>query len=325
MEMRYLILKIIFIFGFILPVFGQDIYPIKPVRLIVPFPPGGGTDAVGRIVAQKLSERWGQNVLVDNRPGGDTIIGINAAAQSSPDGYTLVMLGTTFAINASRRNLPYDPIKDFDVVSNIAKSYYVLVMHPDVPANNLQELVALAKLKPGSLNYGSTGNGSTPHLCTELLSKMAGIKMQHIPYKGSGPLTIDLLSGQIQLGFNNTISAMVPLIANGKLKAVAVSSEKRIPTLPDIPTFSEAGLPGNYELLTWFSLAVPSGTPKSIIDKIAKDMSIIMASPDTIELMGRQGMEPLISTSPSQAASLVRSEIAKFSDIVKSANINFDN
>ena len=303
---------------------AQGVYPSKPVRLIIPYATGGGTDAVARILAQSLTEKWGQNVIVDNRPGGDTIIGTNVVAKAPPDGYTLLVLPTTFAINAGRINLPYDPIKDFDAVATLAKSPYVLAVHPSVAANNLQELVALAKTKPGQLNYGSSATGGLPHLGTELLCQMTGIKMQHIPYNGSGPMTTDLVGGQIQVAFNNTISAMAPLIKAGRLKAIAVTSEARLAALPEVPTFAEAGLPG-YELMTWFTLAAPAGTPKTVIGKISKDMAVLLATPEMRDALDKQAMQPYISISPDQVTAMIRAETAKFAKIIKSANVKLDN
>lgn len=303
---------------------AEEAYPSRPVRLIIPYTPGGGTDAVGRVVAKSLSERWGQNVIVDNRPGGDTIIGTNVVAKSAPDGYTLLVLPTTYAINASRKTLPYDPHKDLDAAAAISKSPYVLAVNPSLAAKNLKELIALAKSKPGQLNYGSAGTGTTNHLGTEQFCMMTGIKMQHVPYKGSAPATTDLLGGQLQLYFNNTISAMAPLINAGRLRAIAVTSEKRLAALPQVPTFPEAGLPG-YEMLSWFTLAAPGGTPKAIIDKISKDMALLLTRPDTIDALDKQSMEPYILSSPDQVTAMIKSEMARYAKIIKASNINIEN
>ncbi len=303
---------------------AQAGYPSKPVRLVVPYTPGGGTDAVGRVIAQSLTEKWGQQVIVDNRPGGDTIIGTNVVAKSAPDGYTLLVLPTTYAINASRKDLPYDSYKDLDAVAALSKSPYVLAIHPSLPANNLKELIALAKAKPGQLNYGSAGTGTTNHLGTELFCMMTGTKMQHIPYKGSAPATTDLVGGQLQLYFNNTISAMAPLINAGRLRAIAVTSEKRLAALPQVPTFAEAGLPG-YEMLSWFTIAVPAGTPKPIINKISKDIAVLLTQPGTIDALDKQSMEPYIVASPDQVTAMIRSEIARYAKIIKTSNINIAN
>ena len=301
---------------------AQESYPNKSIHFVIPYPPAGGADPVARLVAQGLSERWGQPVLVENRAGGNTIIAHEFVSKAAPDGYTVLMTANTFAITASLYRLPYDPIKDFVAVATVSKSHYLLVVHPSVPANNLKELIALAKSKPGQLNYGSSATGGTPHLGTELLCIMTGIKMQHVPYKGTGPMTTDLLGGQIQVAFNNAISAAVPLVKSGRLKAIAYTGDKRLPDLPQVPTFAESGMP-DFDLITWYAIMTPAGTPKAVTDKISNDMTALLAGQDTIKALEREAQEPFVST-PAQTAALIKSEIAKYAKIIKTANIKLD-
>ena len=225
-------------------VIAQQPYPSRPVRYIVPYPPGGSTDPMARMVAGKLTERWGQSVIVDNRPGGNTVIGTGFLAKATPDGYTIGWAGAAFFSTPSLiPNLPYDAIRDFVGVATIGKSRVVLVLHPSVPANNLQELIALVKSKPGQLNFASSGVGTNTHLSGELFSIVTGTKIQHIPYKGSGPATTDLIGGRVEMSFQIPIT-VIPHINSGKLRPLAITGETRLPPLPQVPTFSEAGMPG---------------------------------------------------------------------------------
>ncbi len=301
---------------------AQQAYPNKPIRFIVPYPPGGGADPVARLYAQALTERWGQPVIVENRAGANTILAHELVAKAPPDGYAVLMTTNTLPITANLYRLPYDPIKDFDPVATIAKSPYLLVLHPSVPANDLKELIALAKSKPGKLDYGSSATGGTPHLGTELLCIMTGIKMQHIPYKGTGPMTADLLGGQIQVAFNNAISSAVPLIKAGRLKAIAYTGDKRLPELPQVPTVAEAGLP-EFELITWYAIVAPAGTPKAIIDKMSSETATLLARSGTIEALAREGTVPFVST-PDQTAALIKADLAKYARIIKTANIKIE-
>ena len=297
---------------------AQQDYPRKPIRLITPYPPGGGTTVVARILSQKLTEAWGQQVLVDNRPGGNTIIGTEAAAKAAPDGYTLVLQVSTFAIVPSLVPTPYDPVKDFAPIANVARSDYLMVVHPSVTANNLLEFIALAKARPGQLNYGSTGTGGVQHLAGESLNITAGIKMQHIPYKGSGQLLPELIGGQIQMSFQVPISAIAH-IKSGKLKGIAIGGDQRLPSLPQVPTFAEAGLPG-FEVNTWFGMLAPAGTPRVIIDKLSAEFAKILSTPDTIQKLDSLGATPLYST-PDQFAALIKADVAKYAKIIKTAGI----
>ena len=301
---------------------AQPVYPNKPIHIIVPYPPGGSTDPMARLAAQKLAERWSQSVIVDNRPGGNTIIGTDAVAKAPADGYTILLASTAFVTTPSLvPYLPYDTSKDFDAGATIAKSRNVLVLNASVAANTLQELIALARSKPGQLNFASSGVGTSVHLAGELFNIMAETKIQHIPYKGSGPLISDLIGGQVQMSFQIPVSA-ISHIKSGKLKALAVTGETRLATLPQVPVFAEAGLPG-FDMTGWYALMLPAGTPKAIIDKLSNEMKTILATPDTLDYLAKQGMEPYIST-PGQVAALMKSDIAKFAGIIKTANIKLE-
>ena len=303
---------------------SQKAYPNKPIRFINPKPPGGGTTIVARLIGQKLTESWGQQVIVDNRPGGNSIIGTEALVKSPPDGYTILMT-TGIHIIVGLLNptpLPYDTIKDFAPVATLASYELMLVLHPSVPANNLQDLIALAKSKPGQLNYATAGSGSTGHLATELLGILAGVKMQHIPYKGSGPALNDTIGGQVQLIVTSPPSA-IQHIKNGLLKAIAISGETRLPALPQVPTFTEAGLPG-FEVKGWYGVLAPAVTPKLIIDKLATEIAKILVMSDIKEKIVGLGMDPFIST-PDQLAALMKADMAKWVNVIKTANIKVEN
>lgn len=303
------------------PVIAQQNYPTRPVRYIVPFPPGGSTDPMARMMAAKLTERWGQSVIVDNRPGGNTVIGTQVLAKATPDGHTIGWVGPSFFSTPSLLpNLPYDTLKDFVGVATIARARSVLVLHPSVPANNLQELIALAKAKPGQLNFGSSGIGTNTHLSGELFKIMTGVDILHVPYKGSGPLSTDLLGGRIEMSFQVPITVIVMINAE-KLKAIAVSGDTRLPALPQVPTFSEAGLPG-YGLTSVNGIIAPARTPRQIIGKISSEVAAILAMPDTLEFLARQGAEPFVST-PEETSALIRVELARYAKIIKDAGIKF--
>ncbi len=301
---------------------AQQAYPVKPIRFIVPFPPGGSTDPLARLVGQKLTEAWGQQVIVENRPGGATVIGTEAAAKAAPDGYTILLAASTHVINSLlMRDLPYDSFKDFAPVANLIKSEFVLVLHPAVPVNNLQQFIALAKSKPGELNYGTAGNGNPNHLAGELFNMMAGVKMQAVPYKGGGPAITDLLGGQVEVLFS-VLYSVVPHIKAGRLKAIAVARETRLPSLPQVPTFIEAGLPG-FDPKSWQGIIAPAGTPKAIIDKMATEISRILAQRDVSEKLRSQGTEPFFH-GPEQFAKLMQADSVRIAAIIKTANIKLD-
>jgi tripartite-type tricarboxylate transporter receptor subunit TctC len=277
---------------------------------------------MARQIGQKLTESWGQQVIVDNRPGGNTIIGTETLAKATPDGYTIILTTNTHVINPSLiPRLPYDPIKDFAPVGTIYSSEFILVINPSVPADNLQELIALAKARPGQLNYATTGAGGSSHLANELLNILAGIKTQHIPYKGAGPALVDLIGGQVQMFINNPLT-VIPHIKSGRLRAIAITGEARVAALPQVPTFTEAGLPG-LDVKPWFCVLAPAGTPKAIIDKLSVKLAEIIAMPDVLDYLAKQGMDPFSST-PEQLAALMRTDMAKWAKVIKTANIKLD-
>ncbi len=304
------------------PAVAQQNYPNKPVRLLVPYAPGGSSSISARLIAQKLSEGWEQQVIVDNRPGGNTVIATDALAKSAPDGYTILLLDNSHTILPHLMRLPYDPIKDFAPVATVHSQAFAVVLNTAVPANTLQEFVALAKSKPGSINYASPGAGGIQHLAGELFSGMAGIKMQHVPYKGSGQIIPDLISGQVQLSFQSPAVAL-PYIKSGRLKVIAVSGAERVPLLPQVPTLAESGLAG-YDVQAWFGIVAPAGTPRDIIDKISADVAKNLVLPELKEKYMGYGMTPFVS-SPEQFAALIKADTAKFAKVIKAANIKFEN
>jgi hypothetical protein len=303
-----------------LPVFAQDAYPTRAVRMVIPYPPGGGTDIVGRMVAQKLSETFGQTVVVDNRGGATGNIGTEMVARSAPDGYTLLMGNVApNSINVSLfAKIPYDPVADFEPVSLVALTPNILLVHPSLPSKTVKEFVALAKSKPGALNYSSAGIGSSSHLAPELLAMMTGIDIVHVPYKGGGPGLVDLLSGQMQFMMTTTPAAM-PHVKSGKIRALGVTSAKRSQSLPEIPTIAEAGVKG-YEVSTWYGVLAPARTPKAIVTKLHGEIVRLIAVPDTREKLLSQGFEPVGST-PDEFGAYIKSEIAKWAKVIKTAKI----
>ncbi len=301
---------------------AQPAYPSKPIRFIVPYPPGGGSDTLARFVGQKLSQSWSQPVIVDNRGGGNTVIGTEALAKSAPDGYTIFLGANALTVVPHLyRTLPYDTLKDFAPVGTVARSEFVLVLHPSVAANNLQEFIALAKSRPEQLNYASSGAAGSDRLAAALFEILTKVKMQHVPYKGTAPGLTDLLAGQVQLWFIGPQNAL-PHIKTGRLKPIAITGERRLPTLPQVPTFIEAGLQG-FDVKTWYGVVAPAGTPKSIIDKLSVELGTILAMPDVREKLENQGMQPFISTSE-QFTALVKSDFARFGNVIKAANIKIE-
>ena len=300
---------------------AQQAYPTKPIRIIVPYATGGSTDILARLAGQKLNEAWGQPVVVDNRPGGTTTIGSQALVKSAPDGYTIMVMSVDHVIVPNLIATSFDAIKDFAPVATISSGGLVMVLNPSVPANNLQEFIALAKSRPGGLNYASPGNGGVQNLAGEFLSILTGIKMQHIPYKGGGPAVIDLLGGQVQMYLTPPVT-VVSHIGTGKLRAIAISGEARASVLPQVPTFSEAGLPA-FDVKTWFAVLAPGGAQKEVIGKLSTEIARILRMPDVRERIASLGMEPFIST-PDQFAALLEAEMAKFARIIKTANIRLE-
>jgi tripartite-type tricarboxylate transporter receptor subunit TctC len=301
----------------------EPAYPSKPIRLVVPFPPGGATDILARNVAQRLTETWGQPVVVDNRPGAGGNIGSELVAKAAPDGYTLEM-GTvgTHAINSSLyARMPYDHVKDFAPVILVAAVPNVLVVNPGVPVNSVQELIAYAKANPGKLNFASSGSGTSIHLSGELFKVMAGVQMTHVPYKGSAPALSDLLGGQVQLMFDN-LPPSLPQIKAGKLRALAVTSATRAPALPDVPTIAESGLPG-FEASSWFGVLAPAGTPPAIIAKLNAEIGKWLASPEAKEKLAAVGANGAGGT-PEDFARHIQAETAKWAKVVKESGAKVD-
>ena len=303
-------------------VHAQDAYPSKPIRLILPFPPGGGTDILGRLVAERLVARLGQPVVIDNRGGAGGNLGAEAAAHSAPDGYTLLLAATTLAISPSLyKKLAYDPVKDLAPIGLVATVPNVMITHPSVPAKTLQEFIALAKSRPGELNFGSGGNGTSNHLGGELFNMVAGVKLVHIPYKGVNLAMNDALAGNIQLVVIG-IPAAAPQIKSGKLRALAVIAPQRSAALPDVPTVAEAGLP-NFDVTTWYGLLAPAATPRPIIARLNAELVRVMQAPDLKERLAGMGIDPLTS-SPEEFATYIGQEIAKWGDVVRKARLSAD-
>ncbi len=297
-------------------------YPTKTVRVIVPYSVGGGTDIMTRVVTQKLSEMWGQQIVVDNRAGGGTVIGTQLAVNAVADGYTLFVSAPSFVINPTTRpELPYDVLKAFRPITVFAYQPYVLVTHPKVPARDVKEFIALAKERPDTLNFGSTGTGSGSHLAAELFKFMTHTSPQHISYKGMGPAVIDVMGGQVQFIFG-TVLAVVPHMRTGKLHALGVSSERRSSALPNLPTIAEAGVPG-YSTVSWSGMHVPAGVPDAIVTKISADVISIVTRADVRERFLHDGAEPG-GSSPQEFGRFVQDEIVKWRKVIKAAAIQID-
>jgi tripartite-type tricarboxylate transporter receptor subunit TctC len=298
-------------------------YPTKPVRMIVGFPPGGGTDVVARVISQKLSEWYGQTVLVENRPGATGTIGADLVAKSPPDGYTLIMghvNSHAIAPNLFAR-LPYDAIKDFAAVAYVGYVPNVLAVHPSVPARSVKELVALAKNKPGTMTYASSGNGSTQHLAGEMFKQLTGTDIVHVPYKGSGDAIKDLLGGTVNMNFD-TMPPVLPHIQSGKLRGLAISTPRRLQQLADVPTFEEEGITG-FDVTNWYGVMAPGGTPREIVSKLNSDINKAMQVPEVrsrLEAVGTQ----LHEQSAAQFEAFMKAEVAKYAKLVKDANIRIE-
>ncbi len=296
---------------------AEQKYPTKPVRLIVPFAPGGGTDIVARALSKNLTEVFGQSVVVDNRSGGGGTIGAETTVRAAPDGYTMAMVSGSYGANAALFKLPYDPINDITPISLIGETGFLVALHPSVPAKSIKELIALAKSKPGGLNYGSTGTGGITHLATELFDIMAGTKMTHIPYKGTGPAVSDLLGGQIQLIFG-AMPAMVPQHKAGRLRGIAVTTAKRIAAIPDIPTVGET-VPG-YEAVLWYACWGPKNLPKDIVTLWNREIARAMTTAELKARMESEGLEPA-GGPPEQLRDVLKRDVPKWIKVVKEANV----
>jgi tripartite-type tricarboxylate transporter receptor subunit TctC len=295
-------------------------YPTKPIRLIVPFPPGGSTDIVARIVAQKLGDRLGQQVVVENRGGAGGTIGTEAVAKSAPDGYTLVLGTTSTHVVAPTvySKVGYDPVKDFAPVSLVAVTPYLLVVNPGVNVKSLPELVGYVKARPGKLNYASAGTGSTTHLAMEMLKSAAGLYIVHIPYNGNGPAGTAVIAGQVEILFGS-LPAVLPHAKSGRVRPIAVGTPKRSPSLPEVPTVAESGFPG-FDASLWLSVMAPAGTPAPVVDRLHKEIVAAIASPDAADALGKAGAEPITST-PAELAAMVKDGIEKYSKVVKQAGV----
>ena len=305
------------------PVANAEVWPAKPIKWIVPFAPGGTTDILARTISEKLSQALGQPVIIENKPGAGGGVGADFTAKAPPDGYT-IMGGTisTHAINASLyKSLPYDPVKDFAPITLIARVPNMLVVNPDVPAKNVAELIALMKANPAKYTFASAGNGTSQHLSGELFKAMAGVDMQHIPYKGSPPALQDVVGGQVTMTFDNITTAW-PLAKAGKLRALAVTTAKRSTIAPDVPTLAESGLAG-YEVGSWQGAFAPAGTPSEIVKRLNAEMVKIINMPDVREKLVGLGAEPVANT-PEEFGALVKTEVAKWADIVKKSGAKVD-
>jgi tripartite-type tricarboxylate transporter receptor subunit TctC len=302
---------------------AQD-YPARPIRMVVGFPPGGGTDVMARLVTPKMTEAWGQQVVIDNRAGATGIIGTDLVAKAAPDGYTLLMghVATNAIAWSLFAKLPFDPAKDFAPITRVSSVPHILVVHPTLDVRTVKDLIALAKAKPGQLTFPSAGNGSTPHLAGEIFKTMTGVNLVHVPYKGSGQSLQDLLGGQVQVAFDTTAAVMVYVKA-GRLRPLGVSTSKRLASLPEVPTIAESGVPG-YEVTTWYGLFAPAGTPPAVVRKIFAETARIVRLPDVKERLDGMGTEETTNASPAEFAALVKADIAKYAKVVKSAGLRID-
>ncbi len=295
---------------------GAQTFPTKPVRWVIPFPPGGGTDTISRTLSQKLTEIWGHQVISDNRPGSGGTIGMAIAAKLPPDGYNLVLgqLANVAIAPALYPKLQYDPVKDFTPISLALKSPLILVVHPSVPAKNVKELIALARAKPDSITFGSPGNGTTGHLGTELIKSAGKVKMTHIPYKGAVPAFTGLLGGEIAV-YMSSIQPAIPMMKAGRVRALGVSGAERIRTLPGVPTIAESGLPG-YEVTNWYGVMAPAGVPKDLLGRIHGDVVKALKQPDVQQRFDAEGGDATPNT-PEQFAAFIKAEIAKWDKAVR--------
>ncbi len=301
---------------------SQSQYPSRPIRLIVPYPPGGAVDPIARTIGQKLNEAWGQPVVVDNKPGAGTIIGTEIVAKAAPDGYTVILASSNHAVNpAMYGKLPYDPVKDFTPINLVSIIPLMLVVNPQVPVKSTKELIDYLKTKPGQLNFSSAGNGSTTHLAGELFKSMAGVDIVHVAYKGSGPSVAGVMAGETSVAFDS-IFLQLPQVKAGKLRALAVTGTKRTSLAPELPTVSEAGLPG-YEAYAWVGFLAPAGTPREIVQKWHQEITRILQLPEVRERQISQGVEPVGST-PEYFADFIKTEISKWGKVVKQAGIKLD-
>ena len=319
--MRYLPSRLLKAAGMVLAlstaVAAQD-YPTKPVRLVIPFPPGGSNDIVGRLVATQLGEKLGKQVIVENRGGAGGVVATEMVSKAEADGYTLLMISLAHAVNPWLYKLSYDPIKSFAPVAMLGSGPNIVTVHPDLPVKSIKDLVALAKQKPGELQYASAGVGSFQHLGGELFKLMAGADLMHVPFKGGGPAMIDVMGGHTKVLFSSLVQT-TPHIRSGKLRALATGGSKRSPVFPDLPTVAEAGVP-DYEGVNWWGVLAPSGTPKAIVDKLSRDIAAALASPEVQKQFESEGAE-VVQMDPDEFGKFLAAEMAKWERVVKEANI----
>jgi tripartite-type tricarboxylate transporter receptor subunit TctC len=298
-------------------------YPVKPIRLVLPYPPGGGSDTIGRPLAQKMSEGLGQQVVVENRGGANGNIGMEHVARAAPDGYTIVLaLTAQLAVNPGLYSkVPYDPVRDYAPITLLGTGTYILVVHPSLPVHSVKALIALAKARPGQIAYSSSGNGSGGHLAAELLNSMAGIRMLHVPYKGGGPALMDLIAGQVQVLFATQLASW-PHIQSGRIRALAVSTARRPASIPNLPTVAETGLPG-YDAGVWYGILAPAGTPREIIARLNAEIVRALSAPDYRKFLVGNGIDP-IGSPPGELAQYIQSELVKWAKVVKDAHVRID-
>ena len=311
-----------FLFGSLLAAFTllaqAQPYPSKPIRFVVPFAPGGGSDFIARFMAQKMSAGLGQQVIVENKPGAGGMLGITQGVQSPPDGYTLTLIASSYTVNPSIYKFSFDPVSDITPIIQLSQGPLLIVVRPSLPVKTTKDLIALAKSKPGQVNFASSGQGSVIHMATELFDSMAGIKMNHIPYKGTGPALTDTIGGQTDVFFSSTATAM-PHVKSGKLRAVAVTTAKRIPALPDVPTVAESGVPG-YDVVLWHGLIGPKGLPRPIVDRISAEAAKALKLKDTGEQLQADGVAPAGGT-PEQFAAQIKKEIGIWRKVATDAGV----
>ena len=319
--MKKFIAAVLFV-TFAWPVFAQEQdYPAKPVRVIVGFSPGGGSDIMARLIAERLNEAWGRPFVVDNRPGAGGTIAMPIAANAAPDGYTLLMVSGSSLVNAAHvSKVRFDLLKAYAPISQVTSGPYLFAVNPSVKAQSIKELIALLKAKPGQLNFGSSGTGSFAHLGGELFKHLTGTDMVHVPYKGSGAMMIDLIGGQIQIGIPSAISGM-PHVRSGKLRALAVTTEKRSPLMPELPTVAEAGVPG-FSIVSWYGIVAPAGTPAGIIRKLNGEVQRSMESPAVVTLLAKEAAVPHVGT-PEDLHTLMKNEVEKWGKVIQASNITF--
>lgn len=311
----------VFLLGYLAPAFSQS-YPSRPIRIIVGFPPGGGTDKLARLLSPKLTASLGQSVIVENRPGAGGVVGADLVAKSAPDGHSMLLTTSAYVISAALyQKLPYNPVTGLVPVSMFAISPSIVVVHPSLPIRSIKELIAFAKANPGRLNYGSSGSGTPYHIATEMFKSMAGVTMEHVPYKGASPAVVAALSGEVALIFANIVSGL-PHAKTGRLRALAVTTLKRSPISPDISTISEAGLPG-YDFATWFGVLLPAGTPNHIVQRLNGEFMEGVNTPEIRNALLADGAEPL-AMSPDNFTQIIKSDIQRFTKLAKQVGMTVD-